>query len=178
VTDKPALVFIYGPPAAGKLTVARTLAERTGYKLFHNHATFDMLAEIFPSFPPPFWEVLARVRLDVYETALRGGVNLITTMVYAQPQDDPFMNEVRAVCERTGASLCLAQLIPETPELERRVAEHSRAAFRKVSDIETLRAILAKWDSHALVTADDLSIDNTSMPPNAVADIIVEHFGL
>jgi hypothetical protein len=35
----PSLVFIYGPPpAAGKLTVAETLAKRTGHKVFHNHA--------------------------------------------------------------------------------------------------------------------------------------------
>jgi replication-associated recombination protein RarA len=34
----PSLVFIYGPPAAGKLTVAEALAMRTGHKVFHNHA--------------------------------------------------------------------------------------------------------------------------------------------
>lgn len=31
------LIFIYGLPATGKLTVAQELAKRTGYKLFHNH---------------------------------------------------------------------------------------------------------------------------------------------
>ena len=30
------LVFIYGPPAVGKLTVAKELAALTGFKVFHN----------------------------------------------------------------------------------------------------------------------------------------------
>jgi len=33
------LVIIFGPPAVGKMTVGRALAERTGFKLFHNHMT-------------------------------------------------------------------------------------------------------------------------------------------
>jgi tRNA uridine 5-carbamoylmethylation protein Kti12 len=30
------LIFLYGPPAVGKLTVAQELVTLTGYKLFHN----------------------------------------------------------------------------------------------------------------------------------------------
>lgn len=37
------LVFIYGMPAAGKLTVAKELAGLSGYKLFHNHQVVDLL---------------------------------------------------------------------------------------------------------------------------------------
>jgi len=35
------LLFIYGPAAVGKLTVARELAKLTGFRLFHNHLTVD-----------------------------------------------------------------------------------------------------------------------------------------
>ena len=38
VESKPVLVYIYGPPAAGKLTVARRLAELSGLPLFHKGA--------------------------------------------------------------------------------------------------------------------------------------------
>lgn len=37
------LLFIYGPPASGKLTVAREPAALTGYRLFHNHLVVDAL---------------------------------------------------------------------------------------------------------------------------------------
>ena len=42
------LVFIYGPPAVGKLTVAKELSLITGYPLFHNHLTRDLVHELFP----------------------------------------------------------------------------------------------------------------------------------
>ena len=34
-------VFVFGPPAVGKMTVGRELAARTGYKLLHNHMTVE-----------------------------------------------------------------------------------------------------------------------------------------
>ena len=37
------LVILYGPPGVGKLTVGRELAARTGFKLFHNHLTVDLV---------------------------------------------------------------------------------------------------------------------------------------
>jgi hypothetical protein len=33
-------VVIFGPPAAGKMTVGRELAALTGWRLFHNHRTY------------------------------------------------------------------------------------------------------------------------------------------
>lgn len=42
------LVFIHGPAASGKLTVAKELAALTGYPLFHNHLIVDALLAVFP----------------------------------------------------------------------------------------------------------------------------------
>jgi replication-associated recombination protein RarA len=41
------LIFLYGPPGVGKLTVAQELAGMTGYKLFHNHLTVDLVYAVF-----------------------------------------------------------------------------------------------------------------------------------
>lgn len=40
------LIYIYGPPASGKLTVAKELEKLTKYKLFHNHLINDVISEI------------------------------------------------------------------------------------------------------------------------------------
>lgn len=48
------LIFLYGPMAAGKLTVARELAARTGFALFHNHLLVDAVAAVFPFGSPSF----------------------------------------------------------------------------------------------------------------------------
>ena len=42
------LVFIYGPPAAGKLTIARKVAEKAGLALYHNHMIVDAVGAVFP----------------------------------------------------------------------------------------------------------------------------------
>ena len=42
------LVFLYGPVASGKLTIARELAARTGFALFHNHLVVDAVMAVFP----------------------------------------------------------------------------------------------------------------------------------
>jgi adenylate kinase family enzyme len=41
------LIFIYGPPASGKLTIAEILSERTGIPLFHNHLSRDLVKDIY-----------------------------------------------------------------------------------------------------------------------------------
>ena len=40
------LIVLYGPPAAGKYTIAKAVAEKTGYKLFHNYLTVDLLKSV------------------------------------------------------------------------------------------------------------------------------------
>jgi hypothetical protein len=76
---KPTLLYIYGPPTSGKLTVATALAEVTGFSLFHNHLSVDAVRCALPFGSKPFTEVLHRLRLDVFQTAARAGISLIFT---------------------------------------------------------------------------------------------------
>lgn len=48
VRRRPHHILIYGPPAAGKLTVARSLVEGHGVKLLDNHLTLDVALQLFP----------------------------------------------------------------------------------------------------------------------------------
>ncbi len=73
------LVYLYGPPAAGKLTIAERLAELTGSPLFHNHLTVNAIAPVFEFASPACTEVLHRLRLDVFATGARADVGLIFT---------------------------------------------------------------------------------------------------
>ena len=82
------LVFLYGPPGAGKLTVGRELEALTGYRLFHNHLAFDLAKAIFDFPSPPFGELSEKVRLAAFEAAARAKLpGLIFTFVYASPDD-------------------------------------------------------------------------------------------
>ena len=65
----PSLVFLYGPPAVGKLTVARAIADRLPYKILHNHVTIDAVTEVLPFGSDTFWRVVGRFRRDLVAAA-------------------------------------------------------------------------------------------------------------
>jgi len=56
------LVFLFGLPGSGKLTVAREPSALTGWKLFHNHLTVDLLLAVFPFGCKEFIELREQIR--------------------------------------------------------------------------------------------------------------------
>lgn len=45
------LVILFGPQAVGKMTVGQELAKQTGFKLFHNHMTIDLVSNFLITAP-------------------------------------------------------------------------------------------------------------------------------
>ncbi len=172
------LVFIYGPPAAGKLTVAKALAERTDYKVFDNHASIDFAAAFLTPYTKEHAELVHKIRLSVFEAAAASHVDLIFTFVYAHPVDDPYVQEFESSFESAGGRLCYVQLRPDRDELERRVTNESRRQKLTILDVETLRRVSEKWDVDTPFRDTDLSIDNTGVSADEVAQLIRKHYDL
>ncbi len=72
------LIFFYGAPAVGKLTVARELARLTGFKVFHNHLSIDCIEPIFDFGTPSFFRLIELIRAETVAEAARENVNLIS----------------------------------------------------------------------------------------------------
>jgi hypothetical protein len=114
-------ILIYGPPAAGKLTVGSALAVSTGFKLFHNHLTVDCVRAVFDFGTIPFYRLVCKIRIDIIEEAARAGIKgLIFTFVYANPQDDRFIDHIITAVERHGGEVCLVRLYCDEDILEER----------------------------------------------------------
>lgn len=77
------LLVVFGPPAVGKMTVGRRVADRTGFRLFHNHMTIEPLQEVFDFGTPPYNVLNGEFRRRVMEEAARHGVDLVFTFVWA-----------------------------------------------------------------------------------------------
>src|SRR5436305_10194557 len=173
------LVFIYGPPGAGKLTVAQELARETGYKVFHNHVSIDCAEAVFDFGTNPFGSVIGKIRLAVFEEAAREGVSLVFTFVYARPEDTSFVERVRETVEGAGGRVCLVRLVCDREVLEQRLPHPERARVGKMASLDTLREVTARYDIFSPVPGrGSLSIDNTELPPDAVARRIVANYHL
>jgi hypothetical protein len=171
-------VFLYGPPAAGKLTVARCLAAAYGLKLLDNTVTIDVARRLFEFATKPFVELVDRLRLDLAAAAAAAGVDVVSTFVYGHPADRGYVDRLLAAVEGGGGTLLPVQLLPPPAVLEERVIQPSRATMTKLRDAELLRTYLARYDLRTPINAGDLSIDNSDIPPETVAAMIAAHAGL
>ena len=48
------MLILFGPAASGKMSVGRRIAERTRYRLFHNHMTIEPLLGLWDFSHPAF----------------------------------------------------------------------------------------------------------------------------
>jgi AAA domain len=173
------LVFIYGPPGVGKLSVAREVARLTGYKLFDNHVSIRCADSVFDFGTEPFWRIVGTIRDLVFEEAAANGVSLITTFVYSHPQDLPGFERRLGSFEARGGRTLLVHLSCAREELERRLTRPGRAEAGKLASVETFRELLTRHDLFSPVPGrESLEIDNTALAPEEVAGLIVRHYHL
>ena len=174
------LVYLYGPPAVGKLTVARELQRQSGFKLFHNHLTVDAVRPVFDFATPPFTEVIHRLRLDVFETAADHGIDVIFTnnSVWGIPEGRAlfvaFAEEAKIRVQRAGGKVLFVQLTAPTDTLIDRVGSPSRHDLGKLVKPERLRQLLAQLDP-APLHPDDVVIDTAHLQPTEAAARVMSH---
>ncbi len=173
------LIFIYGAPAVGKLTVANEIAKRTDFKVFHNHLSIDAIEPIFGFGTKSFWKLVDLIRVETIAEAARAGQNLIYTFCYAKDADDAHVAKITQTVEENGGEVCFVLLVCERGKLEKRVLAESRKKFGKVNNLEILNEILEKYDLFSPVPLrESLQIDNTNLSARAAARKIIECFGL
>jgi hypothetical protein len=175
------LVFLYGPPAVGKLTVAKELSKLTGFRIFHNHLTVDLLDAVFGWGTPLFSKYLTKVRLELLEAIAKDGTaDFIFTYVYSDiVYDHFFIEDVKNVIEKHGGSVLFVQLICDEKVLLNRVKHASRKQHGKIKTKRMLKAVLRKHDLYARYSDHQtLTIDNTQISPRKAAILIRKHWRL
>jgi hypothetical protein len=174
------LLFLYGPPASGKLTVAREVARLTGFKLFHNHLTFDLYASLFEFGTDLFRKLVEDTRVHVLEQAAAHHIQgVIFTFVYEQGQDDPFIGRAIEAVERHEGEVLFVQLSCQLTELKRRVGDESRKVFRKLSRPDELQRTIEQYNLLSPIPErESLCMDTTNLAPGDAAQQIISHYHL
>lgn len=171
------LIFIYGPPAVGKLTVANQISALTGYKVCHNHLTIDAVEPIFDFGTTSFFKLVEMIRTETIAEAARENVNLVCTFCYAKDLDDPHVDKVIKLVESNDGKVCFVLLVCDKKELEKRVMEESRRKFGKVNNRVILNELLDKYELFMPVSQQEsLCLDTTNLSPQESAQQIIEHY--
>jgi hypothetical protein len=168
-------VFLYGPPAVGKLTVARAIADRVPFKILHNHVTIDAVTEVLPFGSDTFWRVVGHFRRDLVTAAAEENIDPIYTYVFA-PGDEQHVADVISPYEEAGGTVLFVQLFAPREVLLQRVLAESRKQHGKPTNAATLERMLDKYDNFtALAAPDSLTIDLAATSARDAADQILEH---
>jgi len=184
------LVVIFGPPAVGKMTVGLELQRLTGLRLFHNHMTIDPVLPFFPFGSAAFSRLVAEFRRRIFEEVAASELpGLIFTYVWAlnEPRDKTYLDDLTRIFADRGSEIRYVELEASQAERLRRNETPLRLAEKKTKRaLEHSRANLLDADQrYQLNSRADfpyperhLKIDNTDLPPDVVAQRIVEHFRL
>lgn len=137
------LVFLHGPAASGKLTVAKELAASTGLPLFHNHLVVDALLAVFPFGSPGFVGLRERMWLDVFAAAAAEDRSLIFTFHPEASVAPDFPARAAALVEGAGGRVDFVELTCAPEVVATRVEAPSRQASGKLSSLAVLRELEA-----------------------------------
>ena len=173
------LVFIHGPAAAGKLTVAHELSRMTGIRLFHNHLTVDAVSAVFDFGSEPFVLLREQIWLSIFREAAQCNVSLIFTFAPERTVRASFIQDTLDAVESAGGKVLFVKLTCPIEELERRIVSASRTGFGKLRSLELFRE-LNRSGAFEYPTLPDsgLSIDTSQTSPTEAAARICAFFSL
>jgi shikimate kinase len=165
------LIYLYGPPATGKLTVAKELSKLTGYKVMHNHLFNDLVETIMDYDNPDFFKLTEEFRRQLIKAAVENKTKgAIVTMCYTYPNENEKCKKRFQEYDELGIETKFIHLYADKEELIKRVGGESRLKHGKLKDSEKLCNLLDELDFYTKIPfVESLEIDNTNLTPAEVA---------
>jgi hypothetical protein len=178
------LLFVFGPPAVGKMTVGRAIADASDFRLFHNHHVIEPLLDVFEFETPQFQTLMSEFRQRVLEEAATADIDLVFTLVWALdlPEDAAAMRRHLAPFVEAGRRIVMVELYAD---LETRL-DRNRTPYRlaekkskrdlvwsegNVRDLERIQMNtgVSSPGDEVIAGFPHLRIDNTDRAPEEVA---------
>ena len=167
-------VFIHGPPAVGKLTVARETATRTGYRLLHNHLVVDLALALHDFGTPGFVALREQLWWSTIRHAFAARLpGLIFTFNAENSVPQRFLDELFAEIPSRGGKFVSVGLTAPEAVIEQRLAASSRQQYHKLTDPSLYRKLRAQGVfAEPRVPRTDLLIDTAHAGPAEAAAAI------
>lgn len=183
------LIIVCGPQAVGKMTVAESLRDKLKYNMMINHDSIEMSDKIFGFGTPAQKEFNAVFREKAFALAVKHNVDLIFTYVCAFEliEEKEYLTSLADMFKKNGGHFYFVELSASLEaRLKRNETPHRMERKASKRDIEWSKSNLLKdVERHKLNSDEDeiwfenhIKIDNTNLNPDAVADMVIERFGL
>ena len=173
------LIVLYGLPAVGKLTVAREVSKLTGFNVFHNHLSFDLVSSVLKKKDDFFWKAVRKVRFDMFKLAAKKEKCIITTACYLGKESDMYFKPLISLAKKEKITLKFVNIFCSEKELLKRVCEDSRKSYGKLTCPKKLKKDIDNVGIQGTIPyVKSLEIDNTKLSSKKVAKSIVEKLKL
>ena len=184
------LVIIFGPHAVGKMTVGQELEKITGLKLFHNHMTIDIVADLFENMPQERQRLTELFRNEIFQSFSKSDeYGMIFTCMWAleKKEDWEYINNLETMFKSNGADVYYVELEADYDiRLQRNTTENrllNKPSKRNIEKSESLfRDIEARHRLNSypneIQKENYIKINNTYIAPKNVARSIKERFRL
>ncbi len=168
------LIFIYGVPASGKLTIAEKLSELTSIPLFHNHLSRDIVKDIYAEKLMSHYDLVDSIRTEVLTYCAKNNTDLIFTYVYGGNEDDEKVRHYISCIEDNGGKVQFVELLANKKDLINRVDNESRKRFKKLTDRTVMQDIANDLIKYHMPFVDSIGINTSKFTPAESAKLIAE----
>lgn len=173
------LLFLYGSPGVGKMTVAKHISNMTGWGFFHLHHTIDYVRSIFPREIKGSEQLVDDFSLKMIDFASQNNVDLIYTYVYALKEDDGFIRRLIKMSKKNNINILFVNLTCDPDQNISRIKEKDRKKFQKITSVKIFKDLHNKYDLLSKIPyVNNLTVDTTNKTAKRVAKDIVEKLEL
>jgi broad-specificity NMP kinase len=128
------LIFLYGLPGVGKLTIAKELALLTKFPIYHNHLTSDLVYSVFErgEIGSLLKQSIRNLVIDTW--AKNENTSLITTLIYKKDDNEDYFQEMSESARKYNIDVYYFHLICSMDVLKQRVQSEDRKLFDKITN--------------------------------------------
>lgn len=169
------LLFLYGPPASGKLTIAEKLSVTTGIPVFHNHLSRDLVKSIYGDNVRQHYGLIDQIRYDILDYCSMHNTDLIFTYVYeGEDEDDADIRKFTGIINSNHGTIHFIELIADREDLIERASNESRKRYKKLVDPVKMADITKNMDKYSIHYIDPLRINTSHLNPSAAVAHIIQ----